>query len=862
MKFLKLFVLAVLLMVGMAAIAEAGLPCSDINESLIDTLTVVNTYGKPGAEVLMPLHLSNRRKVAGFQMFVDFDTTLFHPIVTGVDTLWNSTHTEVLGINRFYDWQAGGRLNAALVFPQIVGETDYPSAVASHIRLKLLAYPSDFLNLRSGADTGRGDIIYVKVQIDPAAVHNAYTDVNFYTEDIVDPETFPPEVIGCQHNNYSDTLGISTRPRIFPGRIIVDTSEVLLPVVNSFTANPSTITSGSSSTLSWNVSNANSVEINNGVVTNGNLTGTAIVSPTATTTYVLTAYGQTQNITAGVTVTVSIPGSNHVPVIASISPSSYTITEGENVAFSVSATDSDNDPITLKALSLPANASFGTGGEVTGVGSASGNFSFTPNRGQAGVYNIQFQATDNQGGVSSTANVSITVEEIEFDVVYSTSSATGSPVGGIPGKNSILFPIDFVTALTVYGVQFDLHYDPDFIEIDSFITTPRTENFVIYDNIGGTKGEVRVLTFGMDNDTITIDETENTAILYAAITIDSTAPPGDYEIDITDGWESVNPDPNFPSLMLVTEPGIVQVDRMGDVNLDQRVDVADVVNIVGYILGNFSFSERQFDVADVVTNGAINVFDLVGIINYIFGIPISPAAPTYVEGGFATVILDYDPKNGNENEIVVRSELPEMIAGVEMEINYDPATILLGVPELTEDADGLTMKSKDDGQGKVKILMHFTNPFDEADLIQKGTAELVKIPVRARADVAEGVEQVRLDEIMLSTNTGSAVRIGNQGLPETFELHQNYPNPFNPTTTIKFAIGQGQLGSLQHVSLDVFNILGQRVTTLVDQEMPSGQYEVVWDATNNQGKQVASGVYLYRLQIDDRKDTKKMLFIK
>ncbi|MFH2048797.1 MAG: Ig-like domain-containing protein [bacterium] len=862
MKFLKLFVLAVLLMIGMAAIAEAGLPCSSIQESLIDSFTVVNTYGKPGTEVLMPLHMSNRRKVAGFQMFVDFDTTIFHPIITGVDTLWNTTHTEVLGINRFYDWQAGGRLNTALVFPQVFGETDYPSPIASHIRLKILAYPADFLNLRSGADTGRGDIIYIKVQIDPTAVHNAYTDVNFYTEDILDPETFPPEVIGCQHNNYADTLGISTRPKIFPGRIIVDTSNVLTPVVNSFTASPSTITSGSSSTLSWNVSNADSIYINNGINKVANPSGSTPVSPTSTTTYVLTAYGKNQNITAGTTVTVSIPGSNHVPVIASISPSSYTITEGENVAFSVSATDSDNDPITLKALSLPTNASFGTGGEVTGVGSASGNFSFTPNRGQAGVYNIQFQATDNQGGVSSSANVSITVEEIEFDVVYSTSSATGSPVGGIPGKKSILFPIDFVTALTVYGVQFDLHFDPDFIEIDSFITTPRTENFVIYDNIGETKGFVRVLTFGMDNDTITIDETENTAILYAAITIDSTAPPGDYEIDITDGWESVNPDPNFPSLMLVTEPGIVQVDRMGDINLDQRVDVADVVNIVGYILGNFSFSARQFDVADVVTNGTINVFDLVGIINNIFGIPISPAAPAYIEGGYATVNMDYDPINGNANEIIVKSELPEMIAGVEMDINYDPATILLGVPELTKDADGLTMKSKDDGQGKIKILMHFTNPFNEADLIQKGTAELVKIPVRARAEVAEGVEQIRLSEIMLSTNTGSAVRIGNQSLPETFELHQNYPNPFNPTTTIKFAIGQGQLGSLQHVSLDVFNILGQRVTTLVDQEMPSGQYEVVWDATNNQGKQVASGVYLYKLQIDDRKDTKKMLFIK
>jgi len=861
MKYLKFFVLAMIIFMGTATDAEAQRSCSEIDFSLVDTITATYTYGKPGDTVLMPIHFSNRRNIQALQVFVDLDTTFFHPIVIGVDTAWDSTHTVILGINNFYDWQAGGRLNTDNVYPQVAEENVYPSPLASHLRMKIYGWPADFLNPKVGADTGRGDIIYLRVAIDPVAEHNDFTEVIFYHEDILDV-VFPYDVIGCQNSAYSDSLGINIRPQVVNGRLISDTSDVVLPVINSFTANPTTITSGSSSTLSWNVSNADSVNINNGVGTFPSLSGSQSVSPTTTTTYVLTAYGQTQNITSGITVTVSSPGDINNPIIAPISPSSYVITEGENVAFSVSASDSDGDPITLRALSLPANASFGVGGEVTGVGSATGNFSFTPNRGQAGVYNVQFQATDDVGGSSGISTVSISVNEIEFDIVFTTSTADGSPVGGIPGKNTVLFPIDLVTAQTVYGVQFDLNYNPDVIEIDSVITTPRTENFVIYNNIGGTPGNVRILTFGMDNDTVKVDTTDNTAILYVAMTLDSTSPPGDYLIDITDGWESVNPNPEFPSLPLVTDLGIVRIDRMGDVNLDQHVDVADVVNIVGFILNNYSFSPRQFDVADVIANSIINVFDLVGIINNIFGIPISPTAPAYVEGGFATVDLDFDPKNGNANEIVVRSELPEMIAGVEMDIRYDPNSILLGVPELTDDADGLTISSRDDGRGNIKVLMHFTNPFSEAELINKGAADLVKIPVRARAEVDEGVTQVRLSDIMLSTNTGSEVRIGNQGLPETFVLHQNYPNPFNPTTTIKFAIGNDHVGSLQHVSLDVFNILGQRVSTLVDQDMPTGQYEVIWDATNNQGRQVASGVYLYKLQINDRKDTKKMLFIK
>ena len=76
-------------------------------------------------------------------------------------------------------------------------------------------------------------------------------------------------------------------------------------------------------------------------------------------------------------------------------------------------------------------------------------------------------------------------------------------------------------------------------------------------------------------------------------------------ISYHNGWESINPDPSYPSLPLVTTAGIVQVDRPGDVNLDKRIDVADLVNIVGYIIGNFGFTPRQFATANVVTDGAI-----------------------------------------------------------------------------------------------------------------------------------------------------------------------------------------------------------------------------------------------------------------
>jgi Secretion system C-terminal sorting domain len=94
-------------------------------------------------------------------------------------------------------------------------------------------------------------------------------------------------------------------------------------------------------------------------------------------------------------------------------------------------------------------------------------------------------------------------------------------------------------------------------------------------------------------------------------------------------------------------------------------------------------------------------------------------------------------------------------------------------------------------------------------------------------------------------------------LPTAFELHQNYPNPFNPTTTIAFEVPtKGQ------VELSIFNILGQRVTTLVNQTLSAGRHTVEWNSTDSEGKAVVSGVYFYRIKSGETMITKKMLLVK
>jgi flagellar hook assembly protein FlgD len=90
-------------------------------------------------------------------------------------------------------------------------------------------------------------------------------------------------------------------------------------------------------------------------------------------------------------------------------------------------------------------------------------------------------------------------------------------------------------------------------------------------------------------------------------------------------------------------------------------------------------------------------------------------------------------------------------------------------------------------------------------------------------------------------------------------LAQNYPNPFNPTTQIRYSIRKRG-----HVSLDVYNVAGQRVRTLVSEvqtPLPQG-FAVTWDGTSDAGDVVSSGVYFYKLSTGDFTKTKKMVLLK
>ncbi|MFC2134173.1 T9SS type A sorting domain-containing protein [Bacteroidota bacterium] len=104
---------------------------------------------------------------------------------------------------------------------------------------------------------------------------------------------------------------------------------------------------------------------------------------------------------------------------------------------------------------------------------------------------------------------------------------------------------------------------------------------------------------------------------------------------------------------------------------------------------------------------------------------------------------------------------------------------------------------------------------------------------------------------------GTATDIVQTNVPAGYELYQNYPNPFNPSTTIRYDVGE-----TSKVKLDIYNIQGQLITTLVDEYKSAGTHHAFWDGRNRYGSKCSSGIYIYQLTTPAQRIQKQMVLVK
>ena len=117
-----------------------------------------------------------------------------------------------------------------------------------------------------------------------------------------------------------------------------------------------------------------------------------------------------------------------------------------------------------------------------------------------------------------------------------------------------------------------------------------------------------------------------------------------------------------------------------------------------------------------------------------------------------------------------------------------------------------------------------------------------------------------LDEDKLGVGPGSfgTASVSDQdAVPNEMELSQNYPNPFNPSTRIEYT-----LASEGYITLNIYDITGRLISTLIDDYVDSGYHSVMWNGMDDNGKIVAAGIYFYSLQSETSNMTRKMVYMK
>ncbi len=209
---------------------------------------------------------------------------------------------------------------------------------------------------------------------------------------------------------------------------------------------------------------------------------------------------------------------------------------------------------------------------------------------------------------------------------------------------------------------------------------------------------------------------------------------------------------------------------------------------------------------------------------------ISPVlAPASLQVSQAS--LDFDAQRNQ----ALPPQFIDISNGGQLPLNWT-ATILHGATWLSINPPSGT----DDGTITVSVTTDFT-PLTYLDTIKIEAPGAVNAP--------------RFIPVRLNVTTAVGDEPGNR--PRSFALFQNYPNPFNPTTKIDFALPRSG-----HVTLEVFNVVGQRIRVLMDGDLPAGPHSIVWDGRETSGQMVGSGIYFYRLKSQNFSDIKRMVFLK
>ena len=291
-----------------------------------------------------------------------------------------------------------------------------------------------------------------------------------------------------------------------------------------------------------------------------------------------------------------------------------------------------------------------------------------------------------------------------------------------------------------------------------------------------------------------------------------------------------------------------------DVDGDGEVTITDLFMQLRHITFDIELTGDEFWAADFNGDETINIIDLMSCINVSVG-----NVPKRGEPGINLSIADNIDVIDNVVTLPFLLSSTTPVAGAWFKVNYDPTRLSPGQAQLTDRSSHLALAQRRVGTSVWMLIYSM-----EGETIQEGHAPIVTIPFRMARNI-EGETEVSVDEAIAFLPLGEAIILESESrtislkstVPLDYALEQNVPNPFNPETHISY-----RLPEKAHVRLDVFNILGQRVVTLVDEDQTAGIRTVTWSGFDQNGIQVPSGVYFYTIIMGDFVAAKKMVFTK
>ncbi|MBN1212363.1 MAG: T9SS type A sorting domain-containing protein [candidate division Zixibacteria bacterium] len=543
-------------------------------------------------------------------------------------------------------------------------------------------------------------------------------------------------------------------------------------------------------------------------------------------------------------INVQVVNKNRRPVITA--ESQYNILAGDSLGFVVSAVDPDFENITWSVTGLPSGAAFN--------GDNPGTFSWPTEVTDSGATVVGFIAADPQG-YADTALVTVS---IDANTLYMLTLDNRTVY---PGEKTDFF-VSLDNKMPVGSFNLLINHDPVALVPKSITNIgTRSENFEYFTyviNENSYAGNIRLVgiadpALGIippleagDGNIVKIEFQVTGDLDFAGMNFP-------IRFQFLDGLAGTDNTLTDSAGVKITRDEIVYNDgsilirdvgeiKIGDINLNGLAfEISDVIYFTNYFINPFlyNFTALQYANSDVNRDGfAATVADLVTLINAV--ISGAPNAKAAVEDNLTASLAT----ESGERETAFNYRADFRVGGVLLVLETEQP---IGYADIKNVYPGMTVDYRQEG-GELRLLIYDMNGAS----LPSGDNELFTI---------EGLTEFEVKDIDLASAGGqrAAVSFGftEPALPESFTLYQNYPNPFNPETSITFA-----LPGASRVQLVVYNILGERVKILADGDFAAGEHTVTWDARNDEGRAVSSGIYFYRLTTPEASLSKKMMLLK